>query len=180
MFRKIIDKFKAAAQPDPKREVVYVSGSHGELVVDLETGFVVEYYNSQGYRFDPEPEKSLSREVLGTDWAYYNISRFDLSVYPKAVEPGDHFDILELGYLYTDHDGNVKYEWPEPDAGLTAILASLLEGYSASEVTVEICDIVADFRYRLHQCGDYTGGLNPPTRTGDNSDEFGGRSLLRK
>lgn len=188
MFRKIIDKFKAAAQPDPEREVVYVSGSHGELVVDLETGFVVEYYNSQGYLFDPEPEKSLSRAVLGTDWAYYNISRFDLSVYPREVKPGDYFDILELGYLYTDYNGTVKYEWPEPTAGLTAILSSLLHDYSTSEkswlsspkVNTEIHNIVASFQDLLPQCEDYTGELNPPTRTGDNSDEFGGKLLWRK
>lgn len=176
MFRKIIDKFKAAAQPDPEREVVYVNGSHGELLVDLETGFVLEYCNGQGYLFEPTPEKSRSQEELEENWAYYNISRFDLSVYPMAVKPGDHFDILELGYLYNEH-GKTKYEYPEPDYGLMAILDSVLPDYVEAETIRR--SIVVSFRDRLHLCTDYTGELSPPTQTGDSEDEFGGKSLWR-
>ena len=177
MFRKIIDKFKAAAKPDPEREVVYVSGSHGELKVDLETGFVLEYYNGQGYLFDPSPEKSVPLEELEEDWAYYNISRFDLGVYPSEVKPGDHFDILELGYLYTAKSGQVKYEYPETDYGLLTLLDSVLPALGIGSKTRK--NIVSHFRDRLHLCKDYIGELSPPTRTGDSEDQFGGTSLWR-
>ena len=180
MFRKIIDKFKAAAKPDPEREVVYVSGSHGELKVDLETGFVLEYYNGQGYLFDPSPEMFLpleELEELEEDWAYYNISRFDLGVYPSKVKPGDHFDILELGYLYTAKSGQVKYEYPETDYGLLTLLESVLPHWVGSEKTRKY--IVQHYRDRLYLCKDYIGELSPPTRTGDSEDQFGGTSLWR-
>ncbi len=178
MFRKIIDKFKAAAKPDPEREVVYVSGSHGELKVDLETGFVLEYYNGRGHLFEPNPEKSVPLEELEADWGYYNISRFDLAVYPSEVKPGDHFDILELGYLYTaSNSGKVKYEYPETDYGLLTLLASVLPHWVDSESTRR--DIVLHYRDRLHLCRDYVGELSPPTRTGDSEDQFGGTSLWR-
>ncbi len=177
MFRKIIDKFKAAAKPDPEREVVYVSGSHGELKVDLETGFVLEYYNGRGHLFEPNPETSVPHAELEEDWGYYNISRFDLEVYPIEVKPGDHFDILELGYLYTANSGKVKYEYPETDYGLLTLLASLLPTWVYSEKARK--DIVYHFRDRLHYCKDYIGELSPPTRTGDSEDQFGGRSLWK-
>lgn len=189
MFRKIIDKFKAAAQPDPARETVYVSGSHGELVVDLETGFVLEYYNSQGYLFDPTVVDHLTHEQLEDSWAYYNIIRFDLSVYPREIKPDNHFDILELGYLYNlaiRHLGvsylrEIRYEWPEPAAGLAAILSSSLNGYALgfSGTERQLSGIVTDFRDLLHRCGDYTGELSPPTKTGDHRDKFGGKSPWR-
>lgn len=176
MFRKIIDMFKTASEPDAEREVVYVSGSHGELVVDFETGFVLEYFNSSGLLF--EPPKKPKREDLEENWAYYSISRFDLAVYPREVKPGDHFDILELGYIYRDLGSEAKYEWPEPDAGLTAILSSVLNGYASGTVT-ELSDIVSDFRDLLCRCSDYTGELSPPTQTGDHADKFGGKSPWR-
>ncbi len=175
MFRKIIDMFKTASEPDAELEVVYVSGSHGELVVDFETGFVLEYFNSSGLLF--EPPKKPHREDLEENWAYYSISRFDLAVYPMEVKPGDHFDILELGYIYRDLGSEAKYEYPETCYAMMTVLSGVLDHWVDSEKTRR--DILLHYRDRLHLTQSYTGEISTPTPVKNPEEVFGGFSLWR-